>query len=58
MEKSKNLYAQPMNMNWGVGIAGEKWVPGRGGKRGRNWDNCNNINNKIYLKIYCMFVNV
>ena len=30
------------------GIAGGKGVPGRGGQRRKNWDNCNNIINKIY----------
>ena len=27
-----------------------RWVPGRKGQRRKNWDNCNNIINKIYLK--------
>ena len=35
-----------------VGIAGGNGgVPARKGQRGKNWDNCNSIINKIYLKI-------
>ena len=29
--------------------AGGKGVPGRGGQREKNWDNCNSIINKIYF---------
>ena len=32
----------------GRGIVGGK--RGGGGQREKNWDNCNNINNKIYLE--------
>ena len=47
MEKPKNLYVQPMDME----DAGGRAVQGRGGKRGRKkWDNCNIIINKIYFK--------
>ena len=31
-------------------IAGGRGVPGRGGQREKNWDNCNSIINKIYFK--------
>ena len=48
MEKSKNLYVQPMDMNWG-GSQGEYRTEGDKGEK--KWDNCNNIINKIYLKI-------
>ena len=53
MEKPKNLYVQPMDMNQGqgmlegVGGAGWKGIKGR-----KKWDNCYSIINKIYfLKI-------
>ena len=54
MEKPKNLYVQPMDMNlgggWGMLVGG--MVQGKGGERGgRKWDNCNCIINKIYLRI-------
>ena len=32
------------------GSAGGKEVPGRGGHRGKKWDKCNSIINKIYFK--------
>ena len=32
------------------GTAGEKGDTGWGGQRGKNWDNCNSLTNKIYLK--------
>ena len=32
------------------GIAGGKGVPGEGGQRRKNWENCNSIINKIYFK--------
>ena len=32
------------------GLPEERGVPGGGGQRGRNWDNCNSIINKMYLK--------
>ena len=49
MEKPKNLYIQPMGINYGEGmmVAGT----GKRGIKSRNkWDNCNSIINKIYLK--------
>ena len=37
-----------MGMNDSIGIAGGwgGWL-GRGGQRGKNWDDCNSINNKM-----------
>ena len=35
-------------MEVGEGLAG-------GGRKGKNWDNCNSINNKIFLKIIIFF---
>ena len=53
MEKPKNLYVQPTDMNEGVGgmlVRGA--VHSRGGLRlEKKRDNCNSIINKIYLKI-------
>ena len=37
-------------MNNGGGIAWEWGVLGGGGGKGQNQDNCNSINNKIFLK--------
>ena len=52
MEKQKNLYVQPMDMNCGEEmLESEEGVAGRVGRKGRkNWDNCNIIIKKIYLK--------
>ena len=53
MEKPKNLYVQPMDMNCGrarEGNAGGRKVQGRGAEsREKNWDNCNSIIDKIYF---------
>ena len=50
MEKPKNLYVRPMDMN----KVGESWREGGavwGMKKGRKkWDNCNSIINKMYFK--------
>ena len=48
MEKPKNLYAQPMDIHWS-GLLERMGVLGRGGQRGKNWDNCNSIINIIYI---------
>ena len=52
MEKPKNLYVQPTDMNEGVGgmlVRGA--VHSRGGLRlEKKRDNCNSIINQIYLK--------
>ena len=51
MEKPKNLYARPMDMNLRRrGIGGRKAESVGGGQRGKKWDNCNSITNRIYLK--------
>ena len=31
-------------------MLGGRGVPGKGGQRGKYWDNCNSIINKIYIK--------
>ena len=49
MEKPNNLYARPMDRTKEAGIAGRKQGTGWRGKKGKNWDNCNSIINKIYL---------
>ena len=49
MEKPRNLYVRPMDINWGKGRGGNergREVQGREEKL----DNCNTIINKIYLK--------
>ena len=43
MEKPKNLYVKPMDMNY----RGECGWEQRGIKQGK-WDNCNSLINKIY----------
>ena len=49
MEKPKNLYVQPMDMNYGEGMWVGVGVQGSGEERGeKDWDNCNSIINKIY----------
>ena len=53
MEKPKNLYARPIELK-GV-IAGGKGVPGRGGQVEKYWDNCNSMNNKIFLRMQMVF---
>ena len=53
MEKSKNLYVRPMDMNewgWGGNAGGRGGAGWREIKRRKKWDNCNSIINKIYLK--------
>ena len=51
MEKPKNLYVQPMDMNLRQGNAGGRQGTGQEGIKGRKiWDNCNSIINKIYLE--------
>ena len=50
MEKPKNLYVWPMAIKVG-GWQREGEYNAEGNKReGKNWDNCNSIINKIYLK--------
>ena len=48
MEKPKNLYVQPTDMNQGEGmmVGGVQRVKGNKGEK--KWDNCNSIINKIY----------
>ena len=51
MEKPKNLYVRPMDMNKGGGAnVGGKGCAGQRGINGGKWDNCNSLINKIYLK--------
>ena len=51
MEKPKNLYVWPMDMNLERGNAGGSGFAGWRGIKGiKKWDNCNSIINKIYLK--------
>ena len=45
MEKPKNLYVQPMDIDISEREEGAGW---RGIKRRKKWDNCNSIINKIY----------
>ena len=41
-----------------MGLLEGRRVPGGGGKWVKNWDNCNNIINKIYLKTYIHILNI
>ena len=53
MEKPKNLYVRPRDMNCGVGgmLEGDGVMQEGGGYRGeKNRDNYNSITNKIYFK--------
>ena len=43
MEKPKNLYVLPMDMNYG------RRDPGWRGIKKKKWDDCNSIINKTYL---------
>ena len=48
MEKPKNLYARPMDMNYGGGMmVGGGYLAERN-KGEKKWDNCNSMINKIY----------
>ena len=49
MEKPKTLHVQHMDMNSGGKAAGIRCA-GWWGLKGRKWDNCNSIINKIYFK--------
>ena len=52
MEKPKNLYVRPMDMNQVQGNAGARGSAGQRGERGeKKSENSNSIINKIYLKI-------
>ena len=52
MEKPKNLYVRPMDMNQVQGNAGARGSAGQRGERGeKKLENSNSIINKIYLKI-------
>ena len=48
MEKPKNLHAGSMDVNKGVGIvSGNRGALGASRERGKNWDKCDSIINKI-----------
>ena len=49
-EKSKELTSMTHGHELKKGIAGGKWGTRQRGQRGKNWDNCNSITNKIYFK--------
>ena len=49
MEKPKNVYVRPMDMNLRWGNDGGRRVEGNKGQE-KKWDNYNSIINKIYLK--------
>ena len=52
MQLSLTQTAQVKNSDFPVviGAGGKRGVPGRGGQWVKNWDNCNSVINKIYLK--------
>ena len=51
MEKPKNFDAQPIGheLPGSGGYCCKEGISGRGGLRGKEWNNCNSIINKIYF---------